>query len=128
MTVILALEKLFCDEKRTVLSALQSGAIIAYPTDTIYGLGVDAYNAKAVCNLLELKRPAVPQTVQRPVRHGRRVFRDFPTLKRFTYRKTYENYYKDKYTLCCRLLRTTTFPGKLPVIIRWECGSSAWKP
>jgi hypothetical protein len=31
MTEIIALEKLFHDEKRTVLTALQSGAMIVYP-------------------------------------------------------------------------------------------------
>jgi len=83
MTVILALEKLFCDEKRTVLSALQSGTIIAYPTDTIYGLGVDAYNAKAVCNLLELKGrpPGKPISVLYAAVEA--VFRDFQHLNDF---------------------------------------------
>lgn len=50
---------MFSDEKYKVLKALQAGAVIVYPTDTIYGLGVDAFNAKAVRGLLDLKgRPA----------------------------------------------------------------------
>lgn len=35
--------------------ALRKGGIVAYPTDTIYGLGVDPFNAGAVERLKELK-------------------------------------------------------------------------
>lgn len=35
--------------------ALRKGAIIVYPTDTLYGLGVDARNGTAVARLKELK-------------------------------------------------------------------------
>ena len=34
---------------------LQKGNIILYPTDTVYGLGVDAFNAEAVAALQSLK-------------------------------------------------------------------------
>lgn len=37
------------------LSSLHTGSIILYPTDTIYGLGVDATDAEAVSRLRELK-------------------------------------------------------------------------
>ncbi len=38
---------------------LRQGGVIAYPTETFYGLGVDALNAEAVERLVELKgRPA----------------------------------------------------------------------
>jgi L-threonylcarbamoyladenylate synthase len=35
---------------------IRSGGIIAYPTDTIYGLGCDPYNARAVYNINRLKQ------------------------------------------------------------------------
>ncbi|MBI5159378.1 threonylcarbamoyl-AMP synthase [Candidatus Micrarchaeota archaeon] len=35
--------------------AVASGKLVVYPTDTLYGLGCDATNAKAVVKLLELK-------------------------------------------------------------------------
>lgn len=41
-----------------VVKALKDGAIIIYPTDTIYGLGCDLFNRKAIdklCRLKELK-------------------------------------------------------------------------
>ncbi len=39
----------------TAVSKLSAGEIIAYPTDTLYGLGVDALNAAAIENLYALK-------------------------------------------------------------------------
>ena len=41
------------------VSALKSGGVVAFPTDTFYGLAVDPTSAKAVARLFELKgRPA----------------------------------------------------------------------
>ena len=38
---------------------LKEGGIVAFPTETVYGLGADAMNAKAVCRVFEIKkRPA----------------------------------------------------------------------
>ena len=41
---------------------LKAGAVIAYPTEAVYGLGCDPLNETAVMNLLEIK--------QRPVEKG----------------------------------------------------------
>lgn len=40
---------------RHAASIIKSGGIIAYPTDTIYGLGCDPYNADAVERLSSIK-------------------------------------------------------------------------
>lgn len=40
---------------RQVVSLLQSGGIIIYPTDTIYGMGCDIHNARAIENLARIK-------------------------------------------------------------------------
>jgi len=40
--------------KRAV-EALEAGEVIAYPTDTVYGLGCDLFNKKAVENLYRIK-------------------------------------------------------------------------
>ncbi len=43
-------------EKITLLhKTLKKGALITYPTDTIYGIGVDIYNENAVQKLFQLK-------------------------------------------------------------------------
>lgn len=46
-------------EIETAAQHLREGGVILYPTDTIWGLGCDATNPKAVARLLEIKgRPA----------------------------------------------------------------------
>lgn len=47
---------------------LQGGGIIAYPTETIYGLGVDALNEKAIRRLFEMKSRASEKPVSVLVR------------------------------------------------------------
>ncbi|MCF8034386.1 MAG: threonylcarbamoyl-AMP synthase [Desulfarculaceae bacterium] len=39
-----------------VVQALESGGVVAYPTDTIYGLGCDIHNKKALKRLHQIKR------------------------------------------------------------------------
>ncbi len=41
------------------VEALKAGGIIAYPTEGVYGLGVDASNREAVFSLLKLKKRPV---------------------------------------------------------------------
>jgi len=41
---------------RHAAHVIRNGGIIAYPTDTIYGLGCDPYNAQAVLNINLLKQ------------------------------------------------------------------------
>jgi len=38
------------------LSALESGKIVVYPTDTLYGLGADIYNKEAVKKVFDIKK------------------------------------------------------------------------
>jgi tRNA threonylcarbamoyl adenosine modification protein (Sua5/YciO/YrdC/YwlC family) len=40
---------------RRAVDALESGEVIAYPTDTVYGLGCDLFNKKAVDRLYQIK-------------------------------------------------------------------------
>lgn len=44
------------DDIKMAVAVLRRGGIIAYPTDTVWGLGCDATNAEAVGRLYELKR------------------------------------------------------------------------
>lgn len=49
----------FNDDIENCLKVLQSGGVILYPTDTIWGLGCDATNNEAVNRIYEIKkRPA----------------------------------------------------------------------
>jgi tRNA threonylcarbamoyl adenosine modification protein (Sua5/YciO/YrdC/YwlC family) len=40
---------------KTVVDCLRSGGVIIYPTDTIYGLGCDIYNADAITRICRIK-------------------------------------------------------------------------
>ena len=40
---------------RQVARVIQSGGVIAYPTEAVYGLGCNPYDARAVIRLLEIK-------------------------------------------------------------------------
>ncbi|HOI31680.1 MAG: L-threonylcarbamoyladenylate synthase [Bacteroidales bacterium] len=46
----------FEEEVALAVEALKSGKVILYPTDTIWGLGCDATNAKAVEKIYRIKR------------------------------------------------------------------------
>jgi tRNA threonylcarbamoyl adenosine modification protein (Sua5/YciO/YrdC/YwlC family) len=39
-----------------VVDSLRQGAVIAYPTDTMYGIGCDIFNQKAVKRIYQIKR------------------------------------------------------------------------
>ena len=39
-----------------VVAALKQGAVIAYPTDTMYGIGCDIYHQKAVKRIFQIKK------------------------------------------------------------------------
>jgi tRNA threonylcarbamoyl adenosine modification protein (Sua5/YciO/YrdC/YwlC family) len=41
---------------RRAVEALEAGEVIAYPTDTVYGLGCDLFNKRAVERLYQIKR------------------------------------------------------------------------
>lgn len=48
---------------REAVRQLHAGGIIAYPTETVYGLGCDPFNGVAVLHLLSLKQRAMAQGV-----------------------------------------------------------------
>jgi L-threonylcarbamoyladenylate synthase len=52
---------------REAVRQLAAGGVIAYPTETVFGLGCDPFNAAAVLRLLDLK--------QRNIERGRHPHR-----------------------------------------------------
>ena len=46
---------------RRAVDALERGEVIAYPTDTVYGLGCDLFNKKAIDRLYQIKRMSSSQ-------------------------------------------------------------------
>lgn len=51
------------EEIKKVISVLKSAGIILYPTDTVWGLGCDATNAKAVNKVYKLKKREESKTL-----------------------------------------------------------------
>lgn len=43
------------DKVEHIVKALQNGAVIIYPTDTIYGIGCDLFNRKAIDRICRIK-------------------------------------------------------------------------
>ena len=63
---------------KEALQVLKDGGIILYPTDTVWGLGCDATNEKAVTKIYEIKfdddipvSVAIDQAVELSKRFGR---------------------------------------------------------
>lgn len=60
------------EEVAQAIAALNQGRVVAFPTETFYGLGVDPTNAQAVSQLLELKSrlggQGVPFIIDSPTR------------------------------------------------------------
>lgn len=52
---ILRTVSLSAREFELILSLLRAGGVIAFPTDTAYGLGADPFNEKAIANVFALK-------------------------------------------------------------------------
>lgn len=50
-------------EIQHILSVLENGGVILYPTDTIWGLGCDATNAEAVAKIFAIKQRAANKSM-----------------------------------------------------------------
>ena len=66
------------DSVKKATSVLESGGIIAYPTDTIYGFGCDANNEKAIERLNNIKGWSAPMSVLCPGFHNVESWIDLP--------------------------------------------------
>jgi tRNA threonylcarbamoyl adenosine modification protein (Sua5/YciO/YrdC/YwlC family) len=51
-------------QMKTVADTLSNGGVIIYPTDTIYGLGCDIYNTKAIEKICRIKHISDPKKAQ----------------------------------------------------------------
>jgi len=68
-----------------IVALLGGGGIIAYPTETVYGLGVDALNERAIRRLFEIKSRSLDKPVSILVRDTHmlgRVVSRVPSLAR----------------------------------------------
>jgi len=82
------------------IAALANGEIIVYPTDTLYGLGADIYNANAVRKVFEIKK----RPMSNPLSVAVSSFKELEKIA-FTDDKT-------------RRLAESFLPGKLTLILK----------
>ena len=62
----------------TIVDCLRNGGIIIYPTDTVYGIGCDLFNSKAVERIAEMRGMKTGKTTFSFICH------DFSQLSQFT--------------------------------------------
>lgn len=53
-------------EKSEIIKEIKKGSIFVYPTDTVYGLGCNAYNENSVGKILKIKKSKQPLSVITP--------------------------------------------------------------
>lgn len=53
----------FEQDIRTASGIIRSGGVIIYPTETVYGLGADAYNTKAVMKVSAIKKRSADKPI-----------------------------------------------------------------
>jgi len=65
---------------QTAIGHLQAGEIIAYPTDTLFGLGVDALNTEAIKKLYQLKQrnQQRPMSIMVPLKNWEQWVKSIP--------------------------------------------------
>ncbi|MGA2367752.1 MAG: L-threonylcarbamoyladenylate synthase [Dehalococcoidia bacterium] len=56
-----ALSLALLDQVNQAVGVLRGGGIVAYPTDTVYGLGADVYNDEAVARVYRIKERPLSQ-------------------------------------------------------------------
>ncbi|MBL7067921.1 MAG: threonylcarbamoyl-AMP synthase [Candidatus Marinimicrobia bacterium] len=98
--------------KAQIYDALQSGEIIAYPTDTIYGLGVDVFNPKGIIKLFHLKERESTKPVSILYSNVNRVLTDFQNLNEYQQRAV-RSLMPGKVTLLLPAPSTKRFPVSL---------------
>jgi L-threonylcarbamoyladenylate synthase len=61
------------DQVNQAVDVLRGGGIIAYPTDTVYGLGADIYNDEAVARVFHIKERPLNQPLPVLIADSRQV-------------------------------------------------------
>jgi L-threonylcarbamoyladenylate synthase len=83
MPEIISINIISAAQVEAILTALSFGQVIAYPTDTIYGLGADIFNSSAVRNLIRLKGRSSQKAISVLYSDVKRLLKDFPNLNSY---------------------------------------------
>lgn len=80
---IISLDRWTSDDRADIFATLRQGRVIAYPTDTIYGLGIDVFNTGAVETLLRMKGRSSQKPVSILYAGVERLLQNFNHLNNF---------------------------------------------
>jgi len=80
---IIPLDYWTASDRTELYATLQQGQVIAYPTDTIYGLGVDVYHPGAVASLQRMKGRDSQKPISILYSSTERMLKDFNHLNDF---------------------------------------------
>ncbi len=99
-TIKIDLNKIIQEQIDLIVDYLKRGLVIAYPTDTVYGLGCDARNSEAIKRINKIKgeRGKKPLLV---------LISDFEMLKRYCFVNLEQTEYLEK-----------VWPGAVTVVIK----------
>ena len=109
MPKIVSLKQWTPADQQAVCDSLAKGQVIAYPTDTIYGLGVDVFHDEAVTKLLNLKGRDRNKPVSILYASVEKLQRDFDDLSDFQ-RAAVRTLLPGKVTLLLPLADQNRFP------------------
>ncbi len=109
------------DKIDTIVAFLNNDGVIAYPTDTFYGLGVNCYSEKAVKKIFDLKgrdtTKALPVVIS-----GRSMLQDLVESIPFSFEPLAENFWPGPLTLIFKAserLPGIVSGGSKTIGVRW---------
>ena len=109
------------DKIETIVAFLNNDGVIAYPTDTFYGLGVNCYSEKAVKKIFDLKgrdtTKALPVVIS-----GRSMLQDLVGSIPFAFEPLAENFWPGPLTLIFKAserLPGIVSGGSKTIGVRW---------
>jgi L-threonylcarbamoyladenylate synthase len=109
------------DKIETIVAFLNNDGVIAYPTDTFYGLGVNCYSEKAVKKIFDLKGRDTTKALL-VVISGRSMLQDLVESIPFSFEPLAENFWPGPLTLIFKAserLPGIVSGGSKTIGVRW---------
>ncbi|MBO8130367.1 MAG: threonylcarbamoyl-AMP synthase [Candidatus Marinimicrobia bacterium] len=113
MTQVIKAKDLKGDIIQKIYNSLRNGEVIAYPTDTIYGLGVDVFSQEGIERLSILKGRDVNKPFSVLYKSKGELLKDFDGVLNFYQKEFVEKLLPGKITLVLPVPENKKFPQEL---------------